>query len=216
MKVIFLGPPGAGKGTQAQRISEEANLIHISTGDLLRRAVKLKEPLGSKVQKYIDRGDLVPDEIVTEIVKTEVREANQQGFILDGFPRNIFQAKALEEILSKEGHQINLVVDFDIPIEMVRERLSGRRVCIQCGTNFNLKNLPPGSQGLCKRCGGQLAVRLDDSNQTVSQRIQVYEKNIAALREHYQEHASYQKVSAESPPEEQYQGLKKFFGLNSK
>ena len=216
MRVIFLGPPGAGKGTQARRFSEEYDLLHISTGDLLRKTVEEELPGGNAIRSCMDRGVLVPDETVTEIVRGQIREAKKhRGFILDGFPRTPVQAESLEKILTDEGERIDCVVNFNTALEVVRERMLGRRVCSKCSANFHLKNLPPRTDGRCDRCGGELKVRPDDQNVAIEHRIKVFQERSACISEYYRKKGLLKTIPGETPAGKQYETLKGLFGLNS-
>lgn len=212
-----MGPPGAGKGTQAQRISEAYQLMHISTGDLLRGTIKDNSELGRKARVYMERGELVPDELVTALVRERLRAARRhRGFILDGYPRNQAQALALDEILAEEEIPLDLVVHFETPVEVVRDRLMGRRVCSSCGTNFHLKALPPSPNGRCSRCGGELMIRPDDQDQTVEQRIRVYEDFARPLVKFYRKKDLLHKVSGAQTAGDQYAELKRLFERKAK
>lgn len=183
MIVVFLGPPGSGKGTQAKKLSQELGLIHISTGDLLREAVRKQTELGMKAKEYMDRGELVPDELMIALIE-EVMPA-EGGFILDGFPRTIAQAIALEEMLSRYGREVNKVVFFDLSEEVVVDRLSGRLVCPQCGAVYHIRYNPPKEEGVCNLCGSKLVQREDDKEEVVRKRYRVYVEQTRPLVEFY-------------------------------
>lgn len=175
MKLVFFGPPGAGKGTQAVRISKLYGLPHISTGDILRANIKEQTELGKKAFGYIEKGQLVPDELMLDLIRTRIAEADcEKGFLLDGYPRTMPQAEALAEAI-----QLDAVINIDVPAEDIISRLSGRRVCADCGAPYHIDTLPEG--GICPRCGGKLVQRADDNEETVISRLKVYDKQTASL-----------------------------------
>ncbi|MBN1616288.1 MAG: adenylate kinase [Spirochaetales bacterium] len=181
MKLIFLGPPGAGKGTLAALVAETYKIPHISTGEIFREAIREKTPLGLKVQAIIDAGQLVSDDITIELVRERLAKGDaQKGFILDGFPRTIPQAEALAGIVAVE-HAVN----FDIADEAVVERLSGRRVCKVCSQNYNTLYMKPKKEGVCDKCGGDLYIREDDKVESITKRLEVYRKQTAPLIDYY-------------------------------
>ncbi|MCM1321563.1 MAG: adenylate kinase [Bacteroides sp.] len=181
MKFIFLGPPGAGKGTLAAKVAVSFGIPHISTGEIFRAAIKAKTPLGLKVQAIIDSGSLVGDDITVELVKDRLAQSDAAGgFILDGFPRTIPQAQALEKIMG-----VDAVVNFDISDEGVIERLSGRRVCRRCARNYHVSFMPPKKDGVCDDCGGELYTRDDDKIEAISHRLEVYRSQTAPLIDFY-------------------------------
>ena len=180
MNVIFLGPPGAGKGTQAQRICDALNIPQISTGDILRRAMKEETPTGLKAKAFIEAGQLVPDEVIIDIVRERLAmEDCQNGYILDGFPRTVPQAEALDTIA-----KIDVVVDLDVDDQVLINRLSGRRVCLACGATYHVDHL--NGETKCQKCGEELIQRKDDSAETVLNRLTVYHEQTAPLVEYYQ------------------------------
>ncbi len=186
MNLILLGPPGAGKGTQAQRIVERYHIPQISTGDILRAAVKEATPLGIKAKVFMDRGQLVPDEIVIGTIEERLKAKDcGPGFILDGFPRTIPQAEALQSILTKIGKRMDHVINVEVPSEELVRRLTGRRTCKNCGAMFHLLFQPPKKEGSCDRCGGSLYQRADDNEETIRTRLKEYEKQTAPLIEYY-------------------------------
>lgn len=186
MRVILLGPPGAGKGTQAELFVSTWKLEHISSGDIFRKQIKAKTPLGLKIKKYVDSGALVPDDIVVDLVVRKIDEVGKEkGFILDGFPRTLNQAKILQEQLSRLDLDIDKVFYLDASEEIIIKRLSGRRICKECAANYHLVNLPPKDEGVCDRCRGQLYQRQDDMPATVQNRLKVYQQQTAELIEYY-------------------------------
>ncbi len=181
MKLIFLGPPGAGKGTIASRACGNLGIPHISTGDLFRKAIKNKTELGVKVQAIIEAGNLVPDDLTVALVKERLAEADAlKGYILDGFPRTIVQADALAEFST-----IDKVINFIVSDEEVVDRLSGRRLCKNCGEGYHIKTIKPKVDGVCDKCGGELYVRADDAAEAVQNRLNVYRKQTAPLIDYY-------------------------------
>ncbi|NYE58108.1 adenylate kinase [Carboxydothermus ferrireducens] len=186
MKLLIMGPPGAGKGTQAEKIVKEFGITHISTGDMFRAALKNQTPLGLKAKEYMDKGELVPDEIVIAMVEERISAPDcAKGFLLDGFPRTIPQAEALDKKLSEMGITLDGVINIEVPREELIERLTGRRVCRQCGATYHVKFNPPKVEGVCDACGGELYQRSDDSLETVSNRLDVYEAQTAPLKDYY-------------------------------
>ena len=187
MNIILLGPPGAGKGTQAQRLVAEYGVAHISTGDLLRAAIKNGTELGKQAKSYMDKGELVPDDLVIEIATDRLsREDCKNGFMLDGFPRTVYQAEKLDEFLKSAGRKIDHVLDIAVEKEKLVPRITGRRVCPACGASFHIVNVPPKKEGICDACGGQLIQRADDTEATVANRIDVYEKQTMPLIDYYE------------------------------
>ncbi len=192
MNFIFLGPPGAGKGTLAAKVALSYNIPHISTGEIFRAAIKAKTPLGLKVQAIIDSGSLVSDDITVELVRDRLSQADaQNGFILDGFPRTIPQAEALADIVN-----VDAVVNFDIADEGVVERLSGRRVCKACGQNYHVKFMPTKVEGKCDSCGEELYTRDDDKIEAIQHRLEVYRSQTAPLIDFYREKSLLQDIDA--------------------
>jgi len=188
MLIILLGPPGAGKGTQAEMLVKEFDLVYISTGDILRKAVKEKTALGRKAQEYMDSGQLVPDDLVVDIVKERLQEPDcKTGALLDGFPRTAAQAAALDRILPLIGTNIDRVVLLEVDENELIERLTGRRVCSNCGANYHIKFNPPKVRNVCDQCGGDLFQRDDDTLETVQERLEVYKKQTAPLIDFYRE-----------------------------
>lgn len=206
MILVFLGPPGAGKGTQAKLLSQRMGFLHLSTGDLLREAVKNQTPLGKKAKEYMDRGELVPDELIVQLIEeTMPKDGN---VILDGFPRTVNQALALEEMLKDKGEKISKVLFFDVPDEVIIDRLSGRRVCSKCGAVYHVKYNPPKVEGVCDLCGGTLVQRDDDKEEVVRRRLEVYRKQTQPLIEFYQEKGIIYKLDAGKGVEELFEEVK--------
>jgi adenylate kinase len=212
VRLVLLGPPGAGKGTQAKVLSEEYNIPHISTGDILREAVKAKTPVGMKAKDFMDRGGLVPDEVVIEIVAGRVARPDcKKGFILDGFPRTGAQAKALDSTLTELKCPIDLVLYFKTSVETIIQRLSGRRVCRNCAATYHIRNIPPKVAGKCDLCGGELYQRDDDKEETVRNRIKVYESTVPQVIDYYEAKGILRTVSGDMDVDEANAYLSKLF-----
>ncbi len=187
MLVVLMGPPGAGKGTQAERITKEFNLLHISTGDILRNAVKEETALGLQAKQYMDRGALVPDEIVVGMIRERLARPDcAAGVLLDGFPRTVEQAEALGQVLESLQLKIDVVINVDVEAEELLSRLTGRRVCRNCGATYHIKFNPPRVRNICDHCSGELYQRSDDTVETVKERLDVYSKQTLPLIEYYQ------------------------------
>lgn len=183
MRIVLLGPPGIGKGSYAKELSKRLDIPHISTGDIFREEIKKETELGKKVKEYVEKGELVPDEIVIEVVRNRLSQPDcQKGFILDGFPRTLNQAKALDEIT-----KIDIVFNFEAPIEVIIDRVSGRRICKKCGAIYHIKYNPPKKDGICDICGGELYQREDDKPEIVKHRLEVYNKQFKPIVEYYKE-----------------------------
>ncbi len=198
MRLVFLGPPGAGKGTQAKVLSGDFNVAHISTGDLLREAVKNNSAIGRQAKAFMEKGELVPDELVIRMVVQRLGEPDTEpGFILDGFPRTRPQAVSLDDELKKAGLGIDLVLYFRTSEETVIKRLSGRRVCRSCGANYHLATMRPKKDGVCDVCGGELYQRQDDTEETVKNRLVVYQLKTQALIEYYASRGILETVSGD-------------------
>lgn len=187
MKLILLGPPGAGKGTQAANIIETFNIPHISTGDIFRKNIKEGTELGKKAKEYMDRGELVPDTLVVAIVEDRLKaEDCKSGFLLDGFPRTVFQAQALDQVLEVMGSGLDYIVNVVVDPEILVERAVGRRICRDCGSTYHIKYNPPKVELVCDKCSGELYQRSDDNADTVTNRIRVYMDETSPLIEYYQ------------------------------
>ena len=188
MNIILMGLPGAGKGTQASEIVKKFPIPHISTGDMFRKAIKDETDLGKEAKSYMDRGELVPDEVTVGIVKERISEDDaKKGFLLDGFPRTIDQAEALNSIMSELDRNIDAVINIEVPEEELMNRLTGRRICEKCGTTYHLVFNPPKVDGVCDIDGGKLYQRKDDNPETVSNRLSVNVKQSKPILEYYDE-----------------------------
>ncbi|OFI06872.1 adenylate kinase [Clostridium acetireducens DSM 10703] len=196
MNIILLGPPGAGKGTQAKLISEKYSIPHISTGDIFRKNISEKTPLGVKAKEYMDKGQLVPDELTIDLVKDRLQSDDcKKGFLLDGFPRTVKQAEALDEFLKSNNSQIDFALLIEVPNEFILDRMTGRRVCQSCGGSYHIKFNPPKEESKCDICGGILIQRKDDKEETVKERLNVYEKQTQPLVDYYNEKNALCKVN---------------------
>jgi adenylate kinase len=205
-RIIFLGPPGAGKGTQAERLAEDLKIKKISTGDILREAVAKGTELGQRAKSYMERGELVPDEIILGIIEEAIND--EEGFILDGFPRNINQAKALDEMLSRKGLNITHVIFLDVPDEEIIKRIAYRRVCLNCGAVYNLIFNPPKEDETCNNCGSKLVQREDDREEVVRKRLEVYRDSTEALIRIYEERGVLRKIDGLGDREEVFRRIR--------
>ncbi len=185
MRLVFLGPPGAGKGTIAGAILKELGVPQVSTGEMLRDAVRHKKPLGLRAKEFMDKGQLVPDDIVISLVAERLKGDAANGFILDGFPRTPEQGVSLDKTLQDHQMPLDLVIYFKTSLPMIIRRLSGRRICGSCGKNYHTTNFPPKAEGICDACGSNLVQRPDDHEEVVTDRLRVYEKQTAPLIEYY-------------------------------
>jgi len=200
VRVIFLGPPGAGKGTQAQELAREWGVPHIATGDMLREAVAAKTALGLEAKRHMDSGGLVSDEVVIGLVGERLAQPDAKaGCVLDGFPRTVAQAEALDALFARAGIALDRVIYFDVPRAELLRRLTGRRVCRACGRTFHLVSAPPRVAGTCDDCGGELYQRADDSEATVATRLDVYQKQTAPLLDYYRGRRLLAEVAGEGP-----------------
>ncbi|MBI4352604.1 MAG: adenylate kinase [Candidatus Omnitrophica bacterium] len=187
MRLVLLGPPGAGKGTQAGVLCRDLQVPHISTGDMLREAIRHATPLGAQAKSYVEKGALVPDDLVIALVEERLlKEDCKNGFILDGFPRTVDQAKSLDAGLHRLKIPLDIVLYFRTSLAVIIRRLSGRRVCGRCGRNYHVVNFKPKMEGVCDACGGQLVQRPDDREETIQERLRVYEEQTAPLIHHYE------------------------------
>ncbi len=186
MKIIMLGAPGAGKGTQAKMIAEKFDIPHISTGDIFRANIKNGTELGKKAKEFMDKGQLVPDELTVEILLDRVaNEDCKNGYVLDGFPRTIPQADVLDKELTKLGDKVDFAINVDVPDENIVRRMSGRRACLKCGATYHIEHIPPKTEGICDKCGSELVQRDDDKPETVQNRLSVYHEQTQPLIEYY-------------------------------
>jgi adenylate kinase len=200
MRVILLGPPGAGKGTHAVDISKTLGIPHVSTGDMFRAALKQATPLGLEAKKFMDKGALVPDDLVVAMVRERIGQKDcAKGFLLDGFPRTAVQAGKLGETLAAAGQKIDMVLNLACAKDTVVARLAGRRVCRQCGAIYHVKNMPPKREGVCDKCAGELYQRDDDKEATVLDRLDVYERQTAELIGYYRSLGLLKDVDADAP-----------------
>lgn len=197
MILVFLGPPGSGKGTQAKRFAQENGWPQLSTGDMLRAAIANGTKLGLEAKSFMDRGDLVPDQVVIGLIAERSQGPDcKSGFILDGFPRTIPQARALDQLLASQGQQVDRVILFEIPDEKLVRRLAGRRTCSKCGEMFHMETRKPKVDGKCDRCGGALIQRDDDQVQVIQKRLQVYHSQTAPLAAYYREQKKLKPIDA--------------------
>ena len=186
MKIIMLGAPGAGKGTQAKMIADKYSVPHISTGDIFRANIKNGTELGKEAKKYMDQGLLVPDELTVKILLDRVAQDDcKNGYVLDGFPRTIPQAEVLEEALTKLGDRIDYAINVEVPDENIVKRMGGRRACVNCGATYHIEHVPPKKEGICDNCGSELILRDDDKPETVKNRLSVYHKQTQPLIDFY-------------------------------
>jgi adenylate kinase len=186
MKIIMLGAPGAGKGTQAKMIAEKYGVPHVSTGDIFRANIKNGTELGMEAKKYMDKGLLVPDELTVKILLDRVAQADcEKGYVLDGFPRTIPQAEVLDKALAELGETIDYAINVDVPDENIVKRMSGRRACLNCGATYHIEHVPPKKEGICDKCGKELVLRDDDKPETVLNRLKVYHEQTQPLIDFY-------------------------------
>ena len=202
MNIVLFGPPGAGKGTQSALLVEKKQMRHISTGDLFREAVKNQTALGVKAKSYMDAGQLVPDEVVIGMVEEVVAKLGKQSFILDGFPRTVPQAHALETLLAKSGHSIDKAVFMEVPRQDLMRRLTGRRVCSSCGAVYHVDAKPSKKEGICDVCGGAVVQRKDDHESVIGTRLEAYDKSTSPLKQYYADKGAYAEVKGTGTTEE--------------
>ncbi len=212
-KVVLLGPPGAGKGTQATGIAEKYGIVHISTGDIFRSNVKEGTPLGLKAREYMDKGLLVPDSLVCDLVEDRVtKEDCANGYLLDGFPRTVFQAEHFDAFLKKDGTELEAVVDIEVPEEVLLPRMIGRRVCRKCGQPYHVLFAPPKQEGICDICGGEVYQRADDREETVLNRFKAYAEQTAPLIEYYKNSGKLVEVDGTTGKDEVFKAICELLG----
>lgn len=208
MRIVLLGPPGAGKGTQAVMLADKKEFLHLSTGDILRENVKNGTLIGKKAKAFMDKGELVPDDIVIEMMLDTIKNArSQEDFILDGFPRTVYQANNLDRELNKLKLSIDMVVYFKTSIKTVILRLTGRRLCSKCGASYHITNMPPKKQGVCDKCGSELYQRKDDSEETIKKRLEVYDIKTKELIDYYKVQGILKEVSGDMEAPKVYSEL---------
>ena len=213
MKIIMLGAPGAGKGTQAKQIADKYGIPHISTGDIFRANIKNGTELGKKAKEYMDQGALVPDELTCDLVMDRIAQDDaKNGFVLDGFPRTIPQAEALTAALEKIGQKMDFAIDVDVPDENIVNRMSGRRACLNCGATYHIVSIPPKQEGICDRCGSEIVLRDDDKPETVQKRLTVYHEQTQPLIEYYKKQGILQSVDGTVPMEEVFRSIVAILG----
>lgn len=213
MKIIMLGAPGAGKGTQAKQIAGKYSIPHISTGDIFRANIKNGTDLGKKAKEYMDQGLLVPDELTCDLVMDRIQQDDcKNGFVLDGFPRTIPQAEALDAALTKIGEHMDYAIDVDVPDESIVSRMSGRRACLDCGATYHIVSLPPKTEGKCDHCGSDLVLRDDDKPETVQKRLTVYHEQTQPLIDHYQKQGILKSVDGTQPMEAVFTAITDILG----
>lgn len=213
MKVVMLGAPGAGKGTQAKKIAATYNIPHISTGDIFRANIKNGTELGKKAKTYMDQGLLVPDELVVDLVVDRVNQEDcADGYVLDGFPRTIPQAEALTKALASQGQKLDYAIDVDVPDENIVRRMSGRRACVGCGATYHLEYAPTKKEGICDVCGGELILRDDDKPETVEKRLGVYHEQTQPLIDYYTNAGILKRVDGTVDIEEVFQAVVQILG----
>ena len=213
MRIIMLGAPGAGKGTQAKKIAEKYNIPHISTGDIFRANIKNGTELGVKAKSYMDQGLLVPDELVVDLVADRIQQDDAKaGYVLDGFPRTIPQAESLDAALAKLGQKIDYAVDVEVPDENIVNRMSGRRACVKCGATYHLQYAKPKAEGVCDVCGEQLILRDDDKPETVQKRLGVYHQQTQPLIDYYENQNVLKEVDGTKDMEEVFADIVSILG----
>ncbi len=209
MKIIMLGAPGAGKGTQAKMIAKEYGVPHISTGDIFRANIKNGTELGMEAKKYMDQGLLVPDELTVRILLDRVAQEDcKDGYVLDGFPRTIPQAEVLDQALAKLGDRIDYAINVDVPDENIIRRMSGRRACLTCGATYHIEHVPPKQEGICDTCGSALVLRDDDKPETVKNRLEVYHRQTQPLIDFYGKKGVLRTVDGTRPMEEVFAAIR--------
>ena len=213
MKIIMLGAPGAGKGTQAMKIAEKYQIPHISTGDIFRANIKEGTELGKKAKSYMDQGQLVPDELTLELIMDRFQNPDcENGYVLDGFPRTIPQAEALTEALAKKGETIDYAINVEVPDENIINRMGGRRACLACGSTYHIVYAPTRVEGICDRCGEKLVLRDDDKPETVKNRLNVYHNQTQPLIEYYTRQGKLAEVDGTQSMEDVFNAIVKILG----
>lgn len=213
MRIIMLGAPGAGKGTQAKKIAEKYNIPHISTGDIFRANIKNGTELGVKAKSYMDQGLLVPDELVVDLVADRIQQDDAKaGYVLDGFPRTIPQAESLDAALAKMGQKIDYAIDVEVPDENIINRMSGRRACVKCGATYHLQYAKPKAEGVCDVCGEQLILRDDDKPETVQKRLGVYHQQTQPLIDYYENQNALKEVDGTKDMEDVFADIVAILG----
>lgn len=213
MKIIMLGAPGAGKGTQAKQIADKYSIPHISTGDIFRANLKEGTELGKKAKEYMDQGLLVPDELTCDLVMDRISQEDcKNGFVLDGFPRTIPQAEALDVALSKIGQKMDYAIDVDVPDDNIINRMSGRRACLNCGATYHIVSIPTKVEGVCDRCGSQVVLRDDDQPETVKKRLEVYHAQTQPLIDYYKKQDILKTVDGTQPMEQVFDAIVEILG----
>lgn len=213
MKVIMLGAPGAGKGTQAKQIADKYSIPHISTGDIFRANIKNGTELGKKAKTFMDQGLLVPDELVVELVADRIQQDDcKNGFVLDGFPRTIPQAEALDAALAKINEKMDYAIDVDVPDENIITRMSGRRACLNCGATYHIVSIPTKVEGVCDRCGNPVVLRDDDKPETVKKRLEVYHEQTQPLIDYYKKKDILKTVNGVQPMEDVFKAIVEILG----
>lgn len=213
MKIIMLGAPGAGKGTQAKMIAAKYGVPHVSTGDIFRANIKNGTELGKEAKQYMDKGLLVPDELTVRILLDRVAQEDcADGYVLDGFPRTIPQAEVLENALNELGDKIDFAIDVDVPDENIIRRMSGRRACLSCGATYHIEHIPPKKEGVCDTCGSELVLRDDDKPETVKNRLDVYHKQTQPLIDFYTEKGVLKTVDGTLPMDDVFAAITAILG----
>jgi adenylate kinase len=208
VRLVLLGPPGAGKGTQAKLLQEHFDIPQISTGDILRRAAKEGTTFGKRAKKYMDRGELVPDSVILDIVEERLSADDcHKGFLLDGFPRTVVQAEAFQTMLDRQNQVLDGAVSLRVPRQKLVARLSGRRTCRQCGAMYHVRFNPPKKEGVCDQCGGDLYQRADDREETIEARMEVYDRESAPLLEHFRQKGLLREVDGSKTTDEVFREI---------
>ncbi|MCM1257045.1 MAG: adenylate kinase [Roseburia sp.] len=213
MKIIMLGAPGAGKGTQAKQIADKYQIPHISTGDIFRANIKNGTELGKKAKEYMDQGALVPDELTCDLVMDRIKQDDcKNGFVLDGFPRTIPQAEALDNALKGIGEKMDFAIDVDVPDENIVNRMGGRRACLNCGATYHIVSIPTKVEGICDRCGSEVVLRDDDKPETVQKRLRVYHEQTQPLIDYYKKQGILKSVDGTQPMESVFFAIVQILG----